>query len=313
MVVTATTKPMSEGSGHRFAWWFGVALILSLAVHAFFLKKTATWKVGGFNAEEFDTIVPRTFHMKRVEIDQATLKEETKPLLSNRKDPDQIILPEEQPKGSEVAPPRNNVMLGTPSIGADLTVEELKQVSGLASGGSALNDLLHSEDRAMVPPGDPLEDLPSGEIKKGGANAAVPGFSTLDGLLEGKESLSTATAPILMPTDLLFEYDSATLRSEAEKSLEKLGTLVKRNAASRFRIEGHTDSFGSDDYNNALSLRRAEEVKRWLVSTMGIDAARITTAGMGRSRLIVPSTGSIAQQQLNRRVEIVITQGEKSP
>jgi outer membrane protein OmpA-like peptidoglycan-associated protein len=49
-----------------------------------------------------------------------------------------------------------------------------------------------------------------------------------------------------------------------------------------------------------------------LVKTMGIDPARIDPAGLGKSRLLVPGTGSIEQQQLNRRVEIVITQGGKS-
>jgi len=111
-----------------------------------------------------------------------------------------------------------------------------------------------------------------------------------------------------MPTDLLFGYDSTTLKPEAAKSLEKLGTLIKRNGAARFRIEEHPDAFGSDDYNSILSLRRAEEVETWLVKTMGIDATRITTAGLGKSRLLAPGTGSIVQQQLDRRVEIIITQ-----
>jgi outer membrane protein OmpA-like peptidoglycan-associated protein len=114
-----------------------------------------------------------------------------------------------------------------------------------------------------------------------------------------------------MPTDLLFEYDSSTLKPEAAASLAKLGTLIARNSGSTFRIEGHTDSFGSDDYNNALSLRRAEEVRGWLQTTAGISPGRITTAGLGKTRLLVPATGSVLEQQLNRRVEIVITASQR--
>ena len=110
-----------------------------------------------------------------------------------------------------------------------------------------------------------------------------------------------------MPTDLLFEYDSADLKTDATRSLEKLGTLIRNNTQALFRIEGHTDSFGSEDYNKALSLRRAEAVKTWLQQNMGIDAGRISTAGFGKSRLLVPSSGTVEQQQLNRRVEIVIS------
>jgi outer membrane protein OmpA-like peptidoglycan-associated protein len=132
-------------------------------------------------------------------------------------------------------------------------------------------------------------------------------YSNLDQLLEGKGPVTSATAPILMPTDLLFEYDSDQLKPDAAQSLAKLGELIRKNGQATFRIEGYTDSFGSDDYNLGLSTRRAEAVRVWLQKNMDVDTSRITTAGMGKSRLLVPATGTVEQQQLNRRVEIVIT------
>jgi outer membrane protein OmpA-like peptidoglycan-associated protein len=132
-------------------------------------------------------------------------------------------------------------------------------------------------------------------------------FSSLDDLLGSPCGVSSKTAPILMPTDLLFEYDASTLKPAATISLTKLGTIIRKNAEASFRIEGHTDSFGSDEYNLALSMRRADAVKEWLVLNMGIDPARVNTVGLGKSRLLVPSSGSVDQQQLNRRVEIVIS------
>jgi outer membrane protein OmpA-like peptidoglycan-associated protein len=168
----------------------------------------------------------------------------------------------------------------------------------------------------ITEPKEPQPPLVGIEGKKETENGATgegkePRFSSLDELLAGGEQVTPATAPILMPTDLLFEYDSSTLKPEAAASLAKLGALIARNSGSTFRIEGHTDSFGSDDYNKALSLRRAEEVRAWLQISAGISPGRITTAGLGKSRLLVPATGSVAAQQLNRRVEIVITASKK--
>ena len=138
-------------------------------------------------------------------------------------------------------------------------------------------------------------------------NAGIPaGFSNLDQLLSGSGQLGLGTAPILMPTDLLFDYDSANLRPGATASLQKLGRLIQRNPQAIFKVEGHTDSFGGDQYNMDLSQRRAETVKAWLVENMSIEADRIQTEGYGKSRLIVPGDRSVEEQQLNRRVEIVI-------
>jgi outer membrane protein OmpA-like peptidoglycan-associated protein len=164
-------------------------------------------------------------------------------------------------------------------------------------------DLPEDSGPVRIPGGADL----AGSDDAAGKGSGIPGFSSLDALLDGKEALTPATAPILMPTDLLFEYDSASLRPEAARSLEKLGALIARNAGAVFRIEGHTDSFGGDDYNMQLSIRRAEEVKRWLRETMGIDPSRISTAGFGKTRLLVPAGGSVDAQRINRRVEIVIT------
>ena len=81
-------------------------------------------------------------------------------------------------------------------------------------------------------------------------------------------------------TDLLFDYDSANLRPGATASLQKLGRLIQRNPQAVFRVEGHTDSFGSDQYNMDLSQRRAETVKGWLVANMSIDSDRVQTCAL---------------------------------
>lgn len=248
--------------------------------------------------------------MKRVEIDPTTLEEPVRKPVQSKPSPAPIDIPQEKPappfqKETTAASVMKAPLMGRDGPVADALHEPAEKMQPLDA--KTMKQLMEGSRNAPALPADPLKDL-VGNAGSTSLSSSVPAFSSLDALLEGKETLSPATAPILMPTDLLFGYNATTLKPEAAKSLEKLGTLIARNTNARFRIEGHTDSFGSDAYNRDLSLRRAEEVKTWLVKSRGIDPARITTAGLGKSRLLVPGTGSIDAQQLNRRVEIVITQ-----
>jgi outer membrane protein OmpA-like peptidoglycan-associated protein len=138
------------------------------------------------------------------------------------------------------------------------------------------------------------------------AGARVKGFSNLDDLLGGGGRMGGSTAPILMPTDLLFEYGSDQLAEAARLSLMKLGFLIQKNPDSLFIIEGHTDSFGGEDFNLHLSLRRANAVVGWLRESLGLGSDRIQAVGMGKSKPIVSVAGTVEQQGLNRRVEIKV-------
>ncbi|MDZ4401201.1 OmpA family protein [Prosthecobacter sp.] len=138
------------------------------------------------------------------------------------------------------------------------------------------------------------------------AGARVKGFSNLDDLLGGGGKMGGSTAPILMPTDLLFEYGSDQLAEAARLSLMKLGFLIQKNPDSLFIIEGHTDSFGGEDFNFELSIRRANAVVAWLRESLGLGSDRIQAMGMGKSKPIVSVAGTVEQQGLNRRVEIKV-------
>ncbi|MBL9180083.1 MAG: OmpA family protein [Verrucomicrobiaceae bacterium] len=143
------------------------------------------------------------------------------------------------------------------------------------------------------------------------AGARVRGFSNLDDLLGGGGKMGGSTAPILMPTDLLFEYGSDQLAEAARLSLMKLGFLIQKNPDSLFIIEGHTDSFGGEDFNLELSVRRANAVVGWLRDSLGLGSDRIQAVGMGKAKPIVPVTGTVEQQGLNRRVEIKVRPRKK--
>jgi outer membrane protein OmpA-like peptidoglycan-associated protein len=199
-----------------------------------------------------------------------------------------------------------------PALPAGSALEINKERPGFAPGVPAedpLKELLTESapggsKTSMV---DLAREAAKSDSKDEQGSGSVPqGYTTLDDLLAGSGPVTGSRGPILMPTDLLFEYDSADLRPGAVSSLEKLGTLIQRSPHATFRIEGHTDSFGSEEYNQTLSERRAESVKNWLMQVMKIPGDRIETRGFGKSRLLVPATGTVEEQMLNRRVEIVI-------
>jgi DNA-binding response OmpR family regulator len=107
-------------------------------------------------------------------------------------------------------------------------------------------------------------------------------------------------------SDVLFDFDKATIRPDAEAVLRQVArSLDERFAGRRIRIDGHTDAQGSDAYNDGLSSRRAESVKRWLAAH-GIASGRISTRGYGE-REPVAANATSAGRQKNRRVVIGVS------
>jgi Outer membrane protein and related peptidoglycan-associated (lipo)proteins len=111
--------------------------------------------------------------------------------------------------------------------------------------------------------------------------------------------------------DVLFDFDKTEIKPEAERILDKVGTVIAQFPEGKMLIEGHTDSKGSPDVNLELSKRRAEAVKDWLVKKKGIPESIITTRGFGETKPVAPNTnpdGSDDPQgrQQNRRVEITV-------
>ena len=107
----------------------------------------------------------------------------------------------------------------------------------------------------------------------------------------------------MLPSDLLFEFNSSELRDSAKVGLMKLALLMDRNPGMYCWVEGHTDLVGGDDFNLNLSVRRAEAVKSYLVKSLRMDASKIHTRGFGRYEPLVIA-GTADDQAANRRVEI---------
>lgn len=325
---------LDEGSPNAFARWVVPALIISILLHVVFYMWARQQPFDAFSEQYYDEIVPRTFQLERVEIDPALLEPVPEEDVREAAAPEAVQLPDERVsfesmmgdiKASPAAPELDNPMLAEKPKIESTTLAEAIDSSETVGAPSAIEDLNSLREDLMTenPPvvGRPILEFGKLDDEAGGnpnqlgdlAGSNTPGFSNLDGLLAQTGPLTDSTAPILMPADLLFDYDSADLRDGALSSLEKLGQLIRRNPQAVFIIEGHTDSFGAQTYNLSLSQRRAESVKRWLVAAMAIEPARIRTMGFGKSRLIASADGTIEEQQINRRVEIVIRSGQAVP
>lgn len=109
--------------------------------------------------------------------------------------------------------------------------------------------------------------------------------------------------------NILFGFDKSDLTSEAQDNLGKLVTVLNKYPDTNIAIYGHTDSKGSDDYNQRLSERRAKAVSDYLRS-QNIAANRLTTKGFGETQPKVSGETEDAFAQ-NRRVEFAITANEK--
>lgn len=97
-----------------------------------------------------------------------------------------------------------------------------------------------------------------------------------------------------------FDFDSAALRDDQKPKLDTLCQVMQSIDVAVFQIIGHTDSSGSTQYNQRLSLLRAQEVKRHMVSSCGIAENRLDAIGMGET---APFDTADPRADVNRRVE----------
>ncbi|MGH7897067.1 MAG: OmpA family protein [Candidatus Binatia bacterium] len=127
------------------------------------------------------------------------------------------------------------------------------------------------------------------------------------GARETDESLS-----INLAGDVLFPFGKATILPDAERTLQKVATVLEQFPDGSVRIQGYTDATGPEEANLALSEQRAAAVKRWLVEKAEITPDSIMTKGFGEADPVAPNakadgSDNPAGRQQNRRVEIVVT------
>ena len=116
-------------------------------------------------------------------------------------------------------------------------------------------------------------------------------------------------AKVNLAADALFDFDRFELKPQGRQALDDLYERIRSVDIDLVLVVGHTDSIGSDAYNERLSLRRANAVRNHLVGK-GLDAQRIRTEGRGETQPIANNTTEEGRAQ-NRRVEVQITERRK--
>ncbi len=326
----------------RLGWWVLLAILLSMLVHIFLIIAFDIIKVKQFVPASLLNRDAIAFQSSRVTISKSALEEilpvpapsvedmtppeDASPLLDesiNEFEMQELLsdlevkltpaVTEATRVLAEDAPPVEMAPVA-PVTGeaASAAVPEIVRTDDSSLKNQLLAATRASENQPLLELDlGPAREDRDGLIRIGSETDAsdgevVEGFSNLSQLLTQTGPLGDNTKPILMPTDLLFEYDSYTLREDAKLSLMRLGILIQRNPDSEFVIEGHTDTRGTVEYNQVLSERRAYAVRDWLIHSLRIDANNLRAVGRGKSNPLVNPNGEIEEQALNRRVEIII-------
>ena len=125
-----------------------------------------------------------------------------------------------------------------------------------------------------------------------------------------KAKVTAHEVKIELDADVLFDFDKYSLRPSAADSLREVSEVAKNYGIAPVLIEGHTDGKGNDQYNQALSERRAQSVRLWL-GNHGVTS-RMAARGFGKTRPVAPNTQPNGAdnpdgRQKNRRVEITFT------
>ncbi len=128
--------------------------------------------------------------------------------------------------------------------------------------------------------------------------------------LQDMKASQTKRGIVLTLGDVLFDTGRADLKPGAERSIEQLTSFLNEHPERKVQVEGFTDSQGAPGYNMELSQKRADAVAMAIIQR-GIDAQRVRATGYGEE-FPVASNQDSGSRQLNRRVEIIVSNGDQA-
>lgn len=314
----------------RLGWWAAVAMVFSVVLHLLMFFAMDQVKIV-FGISPSNDISTERVHVAAVDSTpsepplrvppEATVKppDNTAPLL------DQIDLLQALPKNQDLDVKPNvtqaeyALKMGAPAAKGDPVAaafeisRTLDIVAELPDAGIRDTKLPPiAPGQIAVEYGTPQTDVldltkfTNDLIKKGNNgkidNGALEGITSLTDML-GLPANEIVAKKTLLPSDLLFEFNSAELKENAKVGLFTLGVLLDKNPGLYCWIEGHTDLIGGEESNLNLSRKRAAAVRNYLVKSMRYDGSKISARGYGRSQPLILE-GDASQQAPNRRVEI---------
>lgn len=201
------------------------------------------------------------------------------------------------------------LLAGTSAYAGDVATSRDKTIKGAAIGGVA----------GAIVGGVLGNNRGSGNGKRGAVIGGAVGAATgaIVGAMMDKQERELRQIPgvnvsridddelkVTVKNEVLFDFNSAALRSASRDSLEEMADVFQRYSDTTIVVAGHTDSIGSSSYNERLSERRASSVANYL-ENLGVRGSRIDSVGYGESQPR-SSNGGASGRQLNRRVELRI-------
>ena len=203
------------------------------------------------------------------------------------------------------------------TLTAILSIATIGAALGLGAGTARAGDNNVTEDeivRALTPEKKPplTRGLSAGPQTSPAASAAEGKFvQTVRGrttrslsVSEREEIAAIVKDKPKIDLEINFDYNSADISAKSLPSVQALGRALTNNdlKGSTFVVAGHTDAAGGEGYNQDLSERRADAIKRYLVDKYGINGTDLVTVGYGKSKLKDPSQ---PMAEVNRRVQVV--------
>jgi outer membrane protein OmpA-like peptidoglycan-associated protein len=319
-----------EGSQKK--WIFG-AIGLAIVVHLVGAWALGWYHIPGLEIPNSHSAPTGPFVVKQIEINPDAFKPqadnpiEKLPVIEPPQNPSQFNL---DPSLVEKALQTPQPALATPSVpdpgkviaAADMSqglpyVEsdaakisaEVSKVDPTTSAGPVTSSKF-AQDLINANTGPSQPGAPSGaQVTGDGTAGTLPGFAQLiPGFKPGSPDLNKLPEPVLLrlPSDVLFDFDSATLKPDASALLGQAIGMITKYPEADIRIDGYSDSIGKADYNLNLSQQRAVSVETWLQQHSPQTGYKFSALGHGSSNYVVSPQGTIDQQQPNRRVEILI-------
>jgi outer membrane protein OmpA-like peptidoglycan-associated protein len=153
---------------------------------------------------------------------------------------------------------------------------------------------------SMAPPADPTATAAEGKFVDSLRNRATRSLS----IGEREEIATIAKDKPNIDLEITFDYNSANISTKAQNAVQALGKALSSDElkGSTFIVAGHTDAIGGESYNQDLSERRADSIKRYLVDKFGIAGTDLVTVGYGKSK---PKDPTKPMDPANRRVQVV--------
>ena len=177
--------------------------------------------------------------------------------------------------------------------GCDGAITDKAEAPAAASAAASSSDLPPAPPVVVKP--DPV--MPTPEV------AVVPAPAA-------PAPAAAVSSKVTYAADAFFDFDKSVIKPEGKAKLDDLVSKVKAINLEVIIAVGHTDSMGSDEYNQKLSLRRSQAVKAYLVSK-GIDKTRIYTEGKGEKQPVADNKTKEGRAK-NRRVEIEVVGSRKN-